>query len=244
MITMISMRMTHALRIRAYAHTLLIRPPHNSLKATLSLSTMSSKPEIIKTEELSAQDAKWVTLQKITWRDEEGKERPWEVASRKTRGDGGIDAVAILAVLRSESKSFKPSTVIIEQYRPPVGAYVVELPAGLISSGESAEETAIRELEEETGYKASGVAEVSPLLVSDPGMTSANMKLIALNVDVKEGEEPSQKLDEGEHIVKKIVELDNLMEELQGYERKGFLIDARLHHFAAGWHMARRVVNG
>ncbi|GAB1519111.1 hypothetical protein RhiTH_002177 [Rhizoctonia solani] len=152
---------------------------------------MSSKPEVLKTEELSAQDAKWVTLQKITWRDEEGKEK-------------------IL---------------------------------GLISSGESVEETAIRELEEETGYKASGVAEVSPLLVSDPGMTSANMKLIALNVDVKEGEEPSQKLDEGEHIVKRIIELDNLMEELQDMDT-GFLIDARLHHFAAGWHMARRVVNG
>ncbi|ELU41880.1 NUDIX domain-containing protein [Rhizoctonia solani AG-1 IA] len=94
-------------------------------------------------------------------------------------------------------------------------------------SGESVEETAIRELEEETGYKASGVAEVSPLLViarlipAISGMTSANMKLIALNVDVKEGEEPSQKLDEGEHIVKRIIELDNLMEELQGYERKG-----------------------
>ncbi|KAG8691514.1 hypothetical protein FRC11_002410 [Ceratobasidium sp. 423] len=181
---------------------------------------MSHKPEIVKTQELSAQDAKWVTLQKITWRDEEGKERPWEAASRKTRGEGGIDAVAILAVLRSKSKSFKPSTIIIEQYRPPVGAYVVELPAGLIDSGESAEETAIRELEEETGYKASGVAEVSPLLVSDPGMTSANMKLIALNVDVKEGEEPAQKLDAGEHIVKKIVELDRLLEELQDYERK------------------------
>lgn len=47
-------------------------------------------------------------------------------------------------------------------------------------------------------------------------MTSANMKLIALNVDVKEGEEPAQKLDEGEHIVKKVVELDKLVEELQG----------------------------
>lgn len=208
---------------------------------------MSHKPENVKTQELSTQDAKWITLQKITWRDEEGKERPWEVASRKTRGKGGIDAVAILAVLRSESKSFKPSTIVIEQYRPPVGAYVVELPAGLIDSGESAEDTAIRELEEETGYKASGVAEVSPLLVSDPGMTNANMKLIALNVDVKEGEEPAQKLDAGEHIVKKIVELDRLMEELQDYERKGFLIDARLHHFATGWHMARavrQVVNG
>ncbi|KAJ1311228.1 hypothetical protein OPQ81_009728 [Rhizoctonia solani] len=205
---------------------------------------MSHKPEVLQTQELSAQDAKWVTLQKITWRDEEGKERPWEVASRKTRGEGGIDAVAVLAVLRSKSKSFKPSTIVIEQYRPPVGAYVVELPAGLIDSGETAEETAIRELEEETGYKASGVAEVSPLLVSDPGMTNANMKLIALNVDVKEGENPAQKLDTGEHIVKKIVELDRLMEELQDYERKGFLIDARLHHFAAGWHMARRVANG
>ncbi|QRW19138.1 NUDIX family hydrolase [Rhizoctonia solani] len=176
---------------------------------------MSSKPEVLKTEELSAQDAKWVTLQKITWRDEEGKERPWEVASRKTRGEGGIDAVAILAVLRSKSKSFKPSTIIIEQAVPPSCWSLCQLPAGLISSGESVEETAIRELEEETGYKASGVAEVSPLLVSDPGMTSANMKLIALNVDVKEGEEPSQKLDEGEHIVKRIIELDNLMEELQ-----------------------------
>ncbi|KAB5590778.1 ADP-ribose pyrophosphatase [Ceratobasidium theobromae] len=209
---------------------------------------MSHKPGIIKTEELSAQDAKWVTLQKLTWRDQDGKERPWEAASRKTRGQSGIDAVAILAILRSKSESFKPSTIVVEQFRPPVGAYVVGklflFMGWLIDSGETAEQTAIRELEEETGYKASGVAEVSPLLVSDPGMSSANMKLIAVNVDIKEGEEPAQKLDEGEHIVKKIVELDSLMEELQDYERRGFLIDARLHHFASGWHMGRRVVNG
>jgi ADP-ribose pyrophosphatase len=47
-------------------------------------------------------------------------------------------------------------------------------------------------------------------------MTSANMKLVALNVDIKEGEEPAQKLEEGEHIVKKVVELDKLLEELEG----------------------------
>ncbi|KAF8609597.1 hypothetical protein BDV93DRAFT_518389 [Ceratobasidium sp. AG-I] len=202
---------------------------------------MSRKPEIVKTEELSAQDTKWVTLQKITWRDQDGKERPWEVASRKTRGESGIDAVAILAILKSQSKGFRPSTVIIEQYRPPVGAYVIELPAGLVDAGETVEQTAIRELEEETGFKASGVAQVSPLLVSDPGMSSANMKFIALNVDIKEGEEPAQKLDAGEHIVKRVVELDKLLEELEAYERRGFVIDARLHHFAAGWSMARQV---
>ena len=34
-------------------------------------------------------------------------------------------AVAILALLRSETNAFKPSTVIIEQFRPPVGKFVV-----------------------------------------------------------------------------------------------------------------------
>ncbi|KAG9126427.1 hypothetical protein FRC07_003487 [Ceratobasidium sp. 392] len=202
---------------------------------------MSQKPEIIKKEELSAQDAKWVTLEKLTWKDQDGKERPWEVASRKTRGESGIDAVAVLAILKSKSDTFRPSTIIIEQYRPPVGAFVIELPAGLIDSGETAEQTAIRELEEETGYKASGVAQVSPLLVSDPGMTSANMKLVALDVEIKEGEEPAQKLDEGEHIVKRVVELDKLLGELEAYEARGFVIDARLHHLAFGWHLARKI---
>ena len=39
--------------------------------------------------------------------------------------DHYIPAVAILAILRSESNAFPPSTVIIEQYRPPVDKYVI-----------------------------------------------------------------------------------------------------------------------
>lgn len=41
--------------------------------------------------------------------------------------------------------------------------------SGLIDEGETPEETAIRELEEETGYKSDEVVETSPLMVSDPG---------------------------------------------------------------------------
>jgi len=40
---------------------------------------------------------------------------------------------------------------------------------GLIDKGETAENAAIRELEEETGFKADGVLESSPVIVSDPG---------------------------------------------------------------------------
>lgn len=42
--------------------------------------------------------------------------------------------------------------VMIRQYRYPVGDYIYELPAGLIDAGENANEAAVREMKEETGF--------------------------------------------------------------------------------------------
>lgn len=39
-----------------------------------------------------------------------------------------------------------------KQFRPPTGAVTIEVPAGLVDEGETAEEAAVRELKEETGY--------------------------------------------------------------------------------------------
>ncbi|WP_088816113.1 MULTISPECIES: NUDIX domain-containing protein [Listeria] len=47
--------------------------------------------------------------------------------------------------------------VMVEQYRKPLEKTVVEIPAGKMEVNEPKEETAQRELEEETGYKASGL---------------------------------------------------------------------------------------
>ena len=119
-----------------------------------------------------------------------------------------LSAVAIFSILKSRKGSFTPSTVIIEQYRPPVDKFVVgpclfthsskclpdnyaqknflrvmvyfpstgirvtEEVAGLVDKGESPEQTAIRELREETGFEADsvdGIIESSPLLATDPG---------------------------------------------------------------------------
>lgn len=44
-----------------------------------------------------------------------------------------------------------------KQWRAPVDKMVIEVPAGLIDEGESAEEAAVRELREETGYIVRGV---------------------------------------------------------------------------------------
>jgi len=201
---------------------------------------MSQDPQIKSRKDLPIDQAKWVTLKKINWTDQDGKPRVWEVAERTSR-KGDIDAVAILALLHSTKHNFKPSTIIIEQYRPPIEKYVVELPAGLIDEGQTPEMAAKRELEEETGYTSEVVIEESPLLVSDPGMTNANMKLVVLKVLLDEfPTSPKQKLEEGEHIVTRIVELDSLNKKLKEYEDRGFAIDARLAHFASGWEMAKK----
>ncbi|KAK0240448.1 NUDIX hydrolase domain-like protein [Armillaria nabsnona] len=205
---------------------------------------MSQTPRIVSSTELPTSEAKWITLKKLTYQDATGKDRLWECAERKTRKSTGIDAVAIFALIRSKTNAFPLSTVVIEQYRPPVDAHIIELPAGLIDEGETPESAAIRELEEETGYKADKVIESSSVIVSDPGMTNANMKLVVLNVTLEDAmEHPEANLEAGEFIVKRVVELQKLNRQLQGNE-KGFVIDARLSHFAAGYTMAERVRAG
>lgn len=45
-----------------------------------------------------------------------------------------------------------PEIVLQRQFRPPVNAICIEIPAGLVDEGETPEQAAIRELHEETGY--------------------------------------------------------------------------------------------
>jgi hypothetical protein len=45
-----------------------------ALSRTMSTSTESQKPEILSTTELGSADAKWLSLNKLAWRDQDGKE--------------------------------------------------------------------------------------------------------------------------------------------------------------------------
>jgi ADP-ribose pyrophosphatase len=93
----------------------------------------------------------------------------WEYVSRAR----GIKAAVILAVADGH-------VVLVEQYRVPLGANCLELPAGLIgdhNDGEDALTSAARELEEETGYRAETFETIGEFF-SSPGMVSESFTLV------------------------------------------------------------------
>jgi ADP-ribose pyrophosphatase len=70
-------------------------------------------------------------------------------------------AVAVLALLDNKM-------IVVEQYRKPLERSQVEIPAGKLDPGEAPMEAALRELEEETGYRCDSVKLISSFATS-PG---------------------------------------------------------------------------
>lgn len=96
----------------------------------------------------------------------------WEYVSRAR----GIRAAVILAITEAEE------VVLVEQYRVPLGRPCIELPAGLIgdhegSAGEDPLTAAMRELEEETGYRADRMESLGEFW-SSPGMVTESFTLL------------------------------------------------------------------
>lgn len=72
---------------------------------------------------------------------------------------------------------FEDGTVaLVRQYRHAVGGITLELPAGGIEPGETFEQAARRELEEEVGFRAETVRKLSEFYVS-PGFLTEKMHL-------------------------------------------------------------------
>ena len=94
----------------------------------------------------------------------------WEWVERK----GEIGAAVIIAI------DDRDRLILVEQERIPVGRRCLELPAGLVGDdekGESLEDAARRELEEETGYRAERIEALGEFF-SSPGMTSESFTVV------------------------------------------------------------------
>lgn len=85
--------------------------------------------------------------------------------------------------------------VLVKQFRKPVEAVLLEIPAGRLETKESAEKCALRELAEETGFQA-GRLEALMSYYSSPGFSNEVIHLF-LAQDLTEG---SAQPDEDEYL--------------------------------------------
>src|SRR5947209_20450563 len=140
----------------------------------------------------------------------------WEYASRAN----DIRAVVILA-------EYDGKMILIDQPRVPVGGRCVELPAGLVGDEDpnaTAEGTAIRELEEETGFTAERVERLGDFHAS-PGMLSESFTLVrAHGVRRIGGGGGDENEDIAVHLVPR-AEIPNFVEQKRA---EGFSVDVKL----------------
>ncbi|CAM9544983.1 unnamed protein product [Discosporangium mesarthrocarpum] len=208
-------------------------------EATSGISP-TAKSSVIDSQTLSTPGFRWVGLKKLTWKDPSGTERAWEVAFRTTRRSE-CDGVAVIAIVRYPKSGKADEVVLVSQFRPPVGAEVIEAPAGLVDAGESAQAAAERELLEETGFCGT-VTNVSPIVPCDPGMTDANMRYVTIEIDgdAPENQSPIAQPDEGEFIMVRMLPVESLLEGLDALAEKGFQVDARLYAMAVGYSVGQK----
>jgi 8-oxo-dGTP pyrophosphatase MutT (NUDIX family) len=166
-------------------------------------------------EEQLLYEGKWLNLKK----KEFSENKVWEYVERNK----GTRACGIIA------KTEKNELILIRQYRHPVGNYVIEFPAGLVDENETIEDSALRELKEETGCEGYIVKMSSPVY-SSPGLT--NEAVVMVEVKVTHQGPPCPEEDENIEVL--TYQLNELNQQLNTHLKKGDVIDAKLACFCQG----------
>jgi ADP-ribose pyrophosphatase len=159
----------------------------------------------------------WIKVLKRGYLDKTGREKSWTYIERSN----GQRAAVIVAVTRETG-----TLILISQFRVPFGREIIEFPAGLIDPGETAAQTAERELMEETGYRGR-VVEVGPPISTSCGLTTELIHLVYMEVDEQPAAAP--RLESSEKI--RVLKLKN--EEfpalLDKSGRDEILLDAKVY---------------
>ena len=129
-------------------------------------------------------DLRWLNMFDVAYLDAAGHHRSWQMASRTpapkciTGKFSMPDAVVIVPFHTTEKK-----VVITREYRVALADYEYGFPAGLIDPGETIEQTARRELQEETGLTVTRFLKISPPIYSSAGMTDESVAMLYAECD-------------------------------------------------------------
>lgn len=121
------------------------------------------------------------------------------------------NAVAVVAI-------HDDKILLVKQYRISVDKIIYEVPAGMIEHDENPKDAALRELEEETGYRAKNIEYLTEFY-STPGFCTEKLSIFY----AKDLEFVGQNLDEGENL--EVVEMP--LEEAISMIESGEIMDGK-----------------
>ena len=174
-------------------------------------------------EEQLLYQGRWSNMVEFSYEDEKKQIRKWEGLHRKNNAE----AVIIIAKMEPSERY-----IIIRQFRPPTNSYILEFPAGLVDRGETRDQTAIRELSEETGYVGE-VEKISPRLYSSPGILSEAVSFVNMQVDenLPDNQRPKARNEPGEFITVFKKSVDEISEFFNQEFSSGVKFDVKLYSY-------------
>lgn len=143
----------------------------------------------------------------------------WEYAERRN-----ATGIVVLIPVTAEHE-----LILVEQFRPPVDAHVIELPAGLAgdlpgAANENLEMAADRELVEETGYRP-GVLTLVACGPPSPGITDEVMHIFLATRLQKISDGGG---DDSESITVHKIPLGDVQTWLEGRAAEGIMVDPKV----------------
>lgn len=170
-------------------------------------------------------EGRFLVLRELEYDNGSGP-RLWESCDRRRAGS----AVFVFARVVPDDE-----ILLVRQFRPPAGRPVLEFPAGLIDPGETPEETAVRELYEETGYRGRVLGGTLPGW-SSPGLTGETITMVRMEIDgdACRGVAVEPHPEENERIETFRVKRSELADFVARQEAEGVGIDTKLYTYLAG----------
>ena len=168
---------------------------------------------------------KFLRLDLLEYMTADGKVCTWESVERMVTHSAAL----VIATMKQSGR-----IVLVRQFRPPLNAYALEFPAGLIDPGEGIEETAVRELREETGYSCRILWHTGECS-SSPGMGTERVAMVFAEIDENAPENIAHKQDlqDNEAIEVLLVAKEELSDVIKASIARGDVICSRLAVWAA-----------
>lgn len=175
-------------------------------------------------------DCKWANLFEVRFERPAQTEKSWIMCSRKSNpveDAAKADAVVIVATVETDEGR---KLVVTREFRVPIWDFEYGFPAGLIDDDEDVEETASRELREETGLELVRIKHISAPVFSSAGLTDESCHMVLVEA---RGRVSNKCLEDSEDIETLLLDVTGIKDLLASNKKVAAKAWGLLYHYAA-----------